>query len=165
MNKKIILTTVISVSLLACACANQQSKQVDTVAINASQDSTVKPIEPNQVKITKFEFPLVFPTSWKDKYKIVETDHSVSVYFNPKEKADAGSGLFFTIIKKTNDLDENRYDSVVDFKHFEFKGIAYFIGGPMDVNFSETHTEYNTFLQMNKEVPGILKPLKQYQIP
>lgn len=165
MNKKIMLATIISLSLLACGCGNQKSKQVDTGAITASQGSTAKPIETNQVKITKFEFPIVFPTSWKDKYKIVETDHSVSIYFDPTEKADDGSGLFFTIIKKTNDLDENRYDSVVDFKHFEFKGIAYFIGGPMDINFSETHTEFKTFLQMNKEVPEILKALKQYQIP
>jgi hypothetical protein len=128
-------------------------------SINPSSTGTA------EVKITRFGYPITFPASWKDKYKIVETDVSVSVYFNPKEKADDGLGLFFTIIKKTNALDESRYDSVGDFTHFEFKDIAYFIGGPMDINFSETHTEFKTFLQMKKEVPGILMPLKQYQIP
>ncbi|KAJ51912.1 hypothetical protein BD780_001719 [Clostridium tetanomorphum] len=112
-------------------------------------------------KSKKFGFSLTFPESWKGKYRVEEKDNSLSVYFQPKEKVGDGLGLFFTIIKKTKDLNEEFYDSIYGCeKYYKINGETYFLGGPTDVNFPETHAEFKTFLTMKKEIPQVMKTFK-----
>lgn len=109
-----------------------------------------------EFKSEKLGFLLSFPESWEDKYFIEENDTSLSVYFKPKEKLDHTGGLFFTIIKKTDDLNEEMYDSIYDVeRYFEANGVTYFIGGPTDLNFPENHPELNVFLDMKSKIPEI----------
>ncbi|WP_027626508.1 hypothetical protein [Clostridium lundense] len=114
-----------------------------------------------EFKSKKFGFSLTFPESWRDKYRVEEKDDCVAVYFQPKEKVGNGLGLLFAIIKKTKDLDENMYDSIYGCeKYYKINGETYFVGGPTDVNFPETHPEIKTFLNIKKEIPQVMKTLK-----
>lgn len=113
-------------------------------------------------KSSKLGFSLVFPKSWKDKYRIEESDMGIVVYFKPKEKLEYKCGEFFSIINTTSpNFNENFYDAIGDNRYFEANNIKYFIGGPTDFAFPDDHPESKTFSKMNLEVADILKTLEQ----
>lgn len=111
-------------------------------------------------KNNKLGFSLVFPESWKDKYRIEENEMGITVYFKPKEKVEDGYGELFSIIKKSDDLDEKSFDTIGEHRYFEAKGNTYIIGGPTDLSFPEEHSGFKTFLKMNGERIDVLKTLE-----
>ncbi|MBU3144083.1 hypothetical protein [Clostridium sp. CF012] len=137
--------TILSLLVLLVGCSNK---------VNDSN-------KPEMFKSDKLGFSVVFPETWKDKYKIEENDMGITVYFKPKEKAEGGYGKLFTFINKNSaNLYEDSLDAVCDQRYFEAKGATYVIGGPTDVNFPENHPEFNTFLKMKGELKEVLKTLK-----
>ena len=139
---------VILILLSLNACSSEKTAN-ETAASNVCE-----------YKSEKIGFTLSFPGNWKDQYSIVEKDKSVSVYFKPKEKLDNTGGLFFTIIEKTDDLDEEMFDSIYGTeKYIKINEVIYFIGGPLDVNFPENHPEFNDFLKLKNDIPEILKTI------
>lgn len=145
-----------------------ESKTKEEIKVIKSEVKKIDDKQKNEVKGSKMEFKskkfgfsLTFPESWRDKYRVEEKDDCVAVYFQPKEKVGNGLGLLFAIIKKTKDLDENMYDSIYGCeKYYKINGETYFLGGPTDVNFPETHPEFKTFLNIKKEIPQVMKTLK-----
>jgi hypothetical protein len=117
--------------------------------------------EPEMFKSDKFGFSLIFPETWKDKYRIEENDRGIIVYFKPQEKVEAGYGRLFTLINKNSpNLHEDSLDTICDQRYFEAKGVTYVIGGPTDINFPENHAEFNVFLKMNGERKEVLNTLE-----
>ncbi|MBU5482696.1 hypothetical protein KQI86_00070 [Clostridium sp. MSJ-11] len=158
--KKLLISILIIIPLISTiGCARKEvSNQNETKDYRSKTGVTV---EVDEFKSDNFGFSLVFPESWKDKYRIVEDDTSVKVYFKPKEKVEDDIGMLFTIIKKTEELDETMYDSIYGCeKYYEINGITYFLGGTTDLGFYENHPEINTFLNMKSEISEILNTLK-----
>lgn len=129
---------------------------------NVKQITTLEEeLEQLQFKSSKLGFLLVFPKSWKYKYRVEESDMGITVYFKPKKKVEDICGEFFSIINTESlDLNENFYDTIGDKKYFEAKNIKYFIGGPTDFAFPEEHPESNMFRKMKLEVEDVLKTLE-----
>ncbi|GCD11581.1 MULTISPECIES: hypothetical protein [Clostridium] len=145
--KKILLycLTILSLLVLLVGC----SKKVN--------DSN----KPEMFKSDKLGFSIVFPKTWKDKYRVEENDMGITVYFKPKEKAEGGYGKLFAFINKNSaNFYEDSLDTICDQRYFEAKGATYVIGGPTDLNFPEEHPEFNTFLKMKGELKEVLKTLK-----
>lgn len=176
--KRLLLTGLITLSLVisAVGCANREanikeypsntSSVPSSISSNESIDKDTKgkdeaKVNEMEYKSKKFGFSITFPEGWRGKYRVEEKDNCVAVYFQPKEKVGEGVGLLFSIIKKTNDLDEGMYDSIYGCdKYYKINGETYFLGGPTDVNFPETHPEFKTFLAIKKEIPQVMKTLK-----
>ncbi|MGH4123433.1 MAG: hypothetical protein ACREV6_10960 [Clostridium sp.] len=145
--KKILLycLTILSLLILLAGC----SKKVN--------DNN----KPEMFKSDKLGFSIVFPETWKDKYRIEENDMGITVYFKPKEKIEDCYGKLFAFTNKNSvNFYEDSFDTVCDQRYFEAKGVTYVIGGPTDVNFPEDHSEFNTFLKMKGELKEALKTLK-----
>lgn len=158
--KKLLISILIIMSLISIIGCSRKEISNQNEAKDPKTEAEVI-IESDEFKSRNLGFSLVFPESWKNKYKIVEDDTSITVYFKPKEKVEDGMGMFFTIIKKTDDLDENMYDSIYGCeKYYEINGVTYFLGGTTDLGFYENHPEINTFLNMKSEVSEIIKTLK-----
>ncbi|MEW9094067.1 MAG: hypothetical protein AB2417_03195 [Clostridiaceae bacterium] len=158
--KKLLISILIIMSLISIiGCARKEvSNENETKDYKSKTELTV---EPDEFKSDNFGFSFVFPESWKDKYRIVEDDTSITVYFKPKEKVENNIGMLFTMIKKTEELDETMYDSIYGCeKYYEINGETYFLGGTTDLGFYENHPEINTFLNMKSEVSEILSTLK-----
>lgn len=112
-------------------------------------------------KNDKLGFSINFPSSWKGKYTINESDAGIRVYFKPSGNNSVGSGFLFGILKKSNNLDENTFDTVSSkIRYFTAKGITYVVGGPTDVNFDENDPEFNVFHKMSKESATVVETLK-----
>lgn len=113
-------------------------------------------------KNEKLGFSIKFPDSWKGKYTVKESDDGIRVYFKPNNnRTTLGAGFLFGVIKKSADLDESTFDTVsYKMRYFDAKGITYVIGGPSDVNFSDTDPEYNIFQKMSKEAKEVVQTLK-----
>lgn len=109
---------------------------------------------------SRLGFSLTFPESWRGKYIVKTSNNGISVYFLSRKKSK-DEGLFFTIIKKTKDLNESMYDSIGPVKHFVTKGKTYFIGGPTDVNLSESNPDFKTFIKMNSDREKIIDSIKK----
>lgn len=144
MKKLLFFLTVLSLFVLVVGCSKEVSN---------NKESSI-------YKNNKLGFSLTFPESWKDKYRIEESEIGIMVYFKPTEKAEDGDGKLFGIIKKSDDLDEDYFNTIGKQRYFEAKGITYVIGGPTDVNFPEDHSEFNVFLKMTDECVDVLKTLK-----
>lgn len=174
--KKLLLSSLIALSMCAVlvGCSSPKTEMEGASSTPSSNSSSTvsnstKTVKPkNQVtdqtekfKSDKFGLSMEFPSSWKGKHRVEESESGIDVYFKPKQKADyEDDGWLFSIIKKTDDLDEGMYDSVGLIKYYKKNGITYFIGGPTDVRFSDAHPEFQTFLKMVPEVPEVLKTLK-----
>ncbi len=170
----ILFTLWLLILAVGCSSENSDSQSASKVTNSASISPTTtsdKTIIDNtstqpsngsiEFKSDKLGFSFIIPESWKNKYRIEENDTSVSLYFKPSSKSESdGQGLFFTIIKKTEDLNENIYDTIGTTRYIQAKGITYLIGGPTDVNFSDSNPEFKIFQNMKKDILDILKTLK-----
>lgn len=188
--KKLLLSLLIILSLCAVlvGCSSQKTKikgasstpnssstvpnSTKSEVSNSTEVEVPSPTntEKPEIQITdqtekyqsaKFGLSMEFPSSCKGKYMVEENESGIDVYFKPKQKVDDGMGLLFSIIKKTNDLDEGMYDSISGAKkYYEVNGVTYLVGGPTDVSFPETHPEFKTFLKIKADIPEVLKTLK-----
>ena len=91
--------------------------------------------------------------------KVKEDSKGINVYFKSKAKDDS-DGWLFGILKKSNDLYEDTYDIVSKTRYFKAKGITYVIGGPTDVELSDTNPEIKLYNKMHSEIDTIIKTLK-----
>lgn len=135
----------------------EPSKDIKQPSKDIKQPTTKQTV----YKSSKLGFSLTFPASWQDKYRVVENGDSLSVYFKPNHNVKGTVGLFFTIIKKTPELNESRYDTIGNTRYFKVGETTYFIGGPTDVNFPENDPEIDTYLKMNRERSTVLSTLKK----
>lgn len=108
------------------------------------------------------------PHSWAGKYRVVESDGRLTVYFKPSQTPDpnVGDGELFCIVCKTADLDMTLYDNAREIKNFSG---TFIWGEPTDVRYQPGQPEYDTYVAMQKNVPGIYysvyaTPCKTYKI-
>lgn len=89
-----------------------------------------------------------------------ENSNGISVYFKPVSKVSDGTGLYFCILKKTANLNEEMFDSVASKREVTVNGTSYFLGGPTDVNFPEDNPEFKDFINLQKQIPTIINSIK-----
>lgn len=131
-----------------------------TVFAGCSKDKITSNPKAQIYKSRSLGLSITFPADWSGKYTVKETSQGIFVYFKPAKKVNDNTGLYFCILKKTNDLNESMYDSVNGKKDISVNGIWYFLGGPTDVNFPEDHPEFNTFVKLQSQIPDIINSIK-----
>lgn len=131
-----------------------------TLLTGCSKEKVASNSKTQIYKSTSLGLSLTFPADWSGKYTVKETSQGIFVYFKPVKKVNDNTGLYFCILKKTNDLNESIYDSVSGKKEISVNGISYFLGGPTDVNFPEDHPEFNTFVKLQSQIPDIINSIK-----
>jgi hypothetical protein len=148
------------------ASDNDKDKKVTKETAPSQQETSTKNDKStptnNLTYKSKLGFSITFPSNWKDRYIINEDINSMRVYFKSSDPSTPkNSGFFFAIMKNTPP-DEDFYDSIGVEKHITIGDKSYFVGGPTDVNLSESNKDFNIFLSMNKDckkIIGTLKPL------
>lgn len=114
-----------------------------------------------QFKSSKLGFSISFPISWEDKYRTVEKDWGLIVYFKPSKVPIECGGEFFLIINtEDKSFYKDEHDTVSTNSFFEANGTKYFVGGPTDFPISEKHPEVELFLKMKSDIPDILETIK-----
>ncbi|MCY6370706.1 hypothetical protein [Clostridium ganghwense] len=166
--KKILLKSCIILSLifLVFGCSEKKVEQKNNVPNSKSSITTTN--ESKQIsqgieyKNEKLGFSLIFPESWKGKYRVEENDMGIMVYFEPKEKIqEKGAGYLFGIINKSSkDLDEDHFDTVCDKRYFKTKDDTYVIGGPTGITFSEDNPKFPTYRKLQLQIPEVIKTIK-----
>lgn len=108
---------------------------------------------------------ITMPHSWAGKYRVVEGEGCLTFYFNPTQAPDpnVGDGELFRIVYTTSGLDMTKYDT---------KELKLFMGTfiwcePKDVRYQPSQPEYDTYVALRKNVPGIyysvtMTPCKTY---
>lgn len=138
--------------------ASPTTTSKSTIVDNSKSAASSSLIE---YKSENLGFSFTIPQDWKNKYTVKEDATSLSIFFKPANPRPLdGPGLFFTIIKKTPDLDADHYDTVYSKKYFDINGVTYLIGGPTDIGFDENSPEYSTYKNMKAEIPEILDTIK-----
>ncbi|GAA0076744.1 hypothetical protein UT300005_11220 [Clostridium sp. CTA-5] len=141
-------------------CSNKNLKKNSINEGNSNLENK-QTTNPNLIFKSNLGFSITFPTNWENKYKVIEGEKSVSVYFKSSDKnVPEKSGLFFTIIEKDNSIDETIYDSIEGKKYVTLNNKIYFIGGPTDIALSEEVSDFNVFLSMNKERKKVIDTIK-----
>ena len=152
------LSTYSSSNNNSAALSSTDTKDKTTATDSSATSTTSKAIDnPSVYKSTKLNLSIDFPASWSSLYTVKETDKGLYVYFAP---APEGQGLFFCILKKTGDLNENFYDSIDGKKELTVNGITYFLGAPTDIALSEDNSEFKTFTKLKAQVPAVVKSIK-----
>lgn len=114
-----------------------------------------------QFKSSKLGFSISFPISWEGRYRIVEENWGLIVYFKPSKIPIEYGGEFFLIVNMEDKVfHQGQYDTVSTKTFFEAKDTKYFIGGPTDFPISEEHPELELFLKMKLDIPDILETIK-----
>ncbi|WP_242939276.1 YARHG domain-containing protein [Tepidibacter thalassicus] len=143
------------------------SNNVSQLLTSVDHDNIKRIIQLEQVleklefKSNKLGFSITFPHNWKNKYKIVEYDTYMIVYFNPSKNVDFKGGEFFLIIDtKSSYFNQENFDTISDKNFFEIGNRQYYICIPTDFPLPENHPEIELFLKMQSDIPNILKTIK-----
>jgi hypothetical protein len=153
-KKKTLKSTVTSLLLIMLVgLVGLTGYKVEGSAFNTQNNKNI-------YKSVKFGFAITFPSNWIGKYKINETNQGINIYLKPKTKLKYGNGWLFSILKKTKNLDESRYDSVCSKKEIKIKGNTYFIGGPTDIGVSEKDPEFLTYKKLKQQIPTVVNSIK-----
>lgn len=121
---------------------------------NSTAETTVEVYQNKNLGLS-----ITFPSNWNNKYIVKETANGISVCFKPVNKVNS-TGLFFTIRKKTSDLNEEMYDSVAGKREITVNGISYFLGGPTDIGFPDDNPEFKTYRNLQEQLPSIVNSIK-----
>lgn len=159
-------TTDKTITTTPIADKNAKNNSPKTTNENTT-NTTTKPSSANTAAPTaevyqnkSLNLSITFPSNWNNKYTVKENSNGISVYFKPVSKVSDGTGLYFCILKKTANLNEEMFDSVAGKREVTVNGTSYFLGGPTDVNFPEDNPEFKDFINLQKQIPTIINSIK-----
>lgn len=124
--------------------------------LNTEKSSTLITYNSEALKIA-FDMP----ASWEGKYRVVEREDTLSVYYISDYESSAGYGRLFAISKLKDEDDVGFYDSVPGVEKVQtINGTKFVLGAPTDFPFLQEDPNFNDFMSTNKEVPQVLKSLR-----
>lgn len=164
-NTLLAIVLIIAIGLVGLSGCKppEPTTPAKTNTLTPTPTATAAPAASGSAQVYKnpnLKLSITFPASWSGKYRVNETDEGIYVYFTPREKIPDGLGFFFCIRKKSKDFDELQYDSIGGKREIIINGIAYFVGGPLDVNLPEDNPEFRTFLKLTRQVPEVVNSVK-----
>lgn len=143
------------------ATKQNTAAQANSNQVQAAQQNQPSAPATSQLYINRnFGLSITFPASWNGKYAISEDNAGINVCYKPASHPAEGSGLLFTIKKKTPDLNEDFLDTVGKRNVTNSKGVTFVIGGPTDVGFPPDNPEFSTYKQLTQERSAVVDTIK-----
>lgn len=145
MKKHIMITALIlSIIVLGIGC-NQNEDRIN-------EDGTIYESEALGLSIG-------FPSEWKDKYLIEESEENISVFCKKVYEKYPGGGLLFTIERMIGELitqEDMKQEPVSQQIILQGNGYTYFTRQPSDVQYPLNDQEVsNEYMALREQIPNV----------
>lgn len=132
---------------------NSDKKETNTKTDNVAKNNSI-------IFKSKLGFSINFPSNWKDRYIIKEDNNSMVVNFKSTDpNTPLNTGLIFLIMKNTDSINEDFYDSIDGKKHINIGNTTYFIGGPTDIGLDPENKDFSIYKSMKQELGQVINTM------